>query len=70
MSIQIDGTLCLLDIRFRMLTNRELARAMGFDDDEVEYEFSGNAEDITKQIGNGVEVNTAAALVTAILGDR
>lgn len=64
--VVIDGVLCVLDIRFRMLSNRELARAMGFDDDAV-YEFTGNAGEVTKQIGNAVAVNTAAALVRAVL---
>ena len=40
--IYVDGEPHLLDIRFRMLENHELARAMGFDDDETEYEFHGN----------------------------
>lgn len=66
--VLVDGQPYLLDIRFRMLNNRELARAMGFDD-ESEYEFTGNAEEVTRQIGNAVECNTATALVTAILGD-
>lgn len=65
--VSIDGVLHVLDIRFRMLSNRELARAMGFDDDG-EYLFTGNAGQITRQIGNAVSVATAAALVTAILG--
>lgn len=68
--VQIDGQAYVLDIRFRMLTNRELARAMGFDDAEVEYEFHGTASQVTKQIGNAVPVNLAAALVGAVLGDR
>lgn len=66
--VLIDGVLHVLDIRFRMLTNDELARAMGFSDDEVRYEFSGNIGEVTKQIGNAVAVGTAAALVGAILG--
>ena len=37
-----DGFPCLLDIRFRMLENRDLARAMGFDNEEQSYEFHGN----------------------------
>jgi DNA (cytosine-5)-methyltransferase 1 len=65
--IYVDGVPYLLDIRFRMLTNRELARAMGFDDNESEYEFVGNVAEVTKQIGNAVPVNTACALVKAIL---
>ena len=42
---------------------------MGFDDDESTYEFSGTATQITKQIGNAVPVNLAAALVGALLAD-
>lgn len=67
--VDIDGVPHVLDIRFRMLSNRELARAMGFDDDEVEYEFTGNVGEVTRQIGNAVPVNTAAALVRSILVD-
>ena len=33
----VDGNPYLLDIRFRMLQNSELARAMGFEDDETTY---------------------------------
>ena len=54
-----------LDIRFRMLEPKELARAMGFSDAETAYEFAGNKTEITKQIGNAVPVNLAAALVGA-----
>jgi DNA (cytosine-5)-methyltransferase 1 len=68
--VLIDGVLYLLDIRFRMLTNRELARAMGFSDDEQEYEFTGTQSEVTKQIGNAVPVGLATALVGAILGER
>lgn len=64
----IDGVPHLLDIRFRMLSNRELARAMGFDD-EAEYQFTGNVGQVTRQIGNAVAVNVAAALVRAVLDD-
>jgi len=66
--VMIDGHPYLLDIRFRMLKNRELARAMGFDDGEQQYEFTGTQSQITRQIGNAVCVNLAAALVGAILG--
>ena len=67
--VYLNGQPHLLDIRFRMLQNNELARAMGFDDDESTYEFSGTATQITKQIGNAVPVNLAAALVGALLAD-
>ena len=64
----VDGHPYLLDIRFRMLQNPELARAMGFEDDETSYEFVGNVTEVTKQIGNAVPVHLAAALVKAALG--
>ena len=65
--VVVNGHPFLLDIRFRMLQNTELARAMGFDDEETQYEFVGNIGEVTKQIGNAVPVNLAAALVAAIL---
>ncbi len=70
--VLLDGRPHLLDIRFRMLQNAELARAMGFDDGETAYEFTGNISEVTKQIGNAVPVNLAAALVKAVLdqGER
>ena len=63
----VDGQAYLLDIRFRMLQNSELARAMGFEDEETSYEFVGNIGEVTKQIGNAVPVHLAAALVKAAL---
>ena len=66
----VDGHPYLLDIRFRMLQNPELARAMGFEDDETSYEFVGNVAEVTKQIGNAVPVHLAAALVKAALGQE
>jgi DNA (cytosine-5)-methyltransferase 1 len=67
--VMIDGVLHVLDIKYRMLKNPELARAMGFDDDEYHYEFTGTQTEITKQIGNAVEVHCASALVGAALYD-
>ena len=58
------GQLYLFDILFRMLTPRELARAMGFPDD---YVFVGNRDDVMKQIGNAVSVEVAEALVSAAI---
>jgi len=58
----VDGY--ALDIRFRMLQPKELAAAMGFDSD---YLFSGTREDVVRQIGNAVPVNTARALCEAVL---
>ena len=65
--VHIDGQPYVLDIRFRMLQNGELARAMGFEGEETAYEFVGNASEVTRQIGNAVPVNLAAALVRAAL---
>ena len=53
-----------LEIRFRMLQPRELARAQGFPDS---YEFTGNREAVVKQIGNAVPPPMAAALFEAVL---
>jgi len=56
-----------IDIRFRMLEPKELARAMGFSDEDAAYEFAGNKTEITKQIGNAVPVHVATALVDALM---
>ena len=66
--VLVNGQPFLLDIRFRMLQNAELARAMGFSDEEQQYEFVGNTGQVTKQIGNAVAVGLAAALVGAAIG--
>ena len=68
--VLVDGQPYLLDIRFRMLQNPELARAMGFEDEETSYEFVGNVTEVTRQIGNAVPVHLAAALVKAALGQE
>ena len=65
--IEIDGTLHILDIKFRMLQNNELARAMGFQDEDTDYRFVGNITQVARQIGNAVPVNIASALVSAAL---
>ena len=52
-----------LDIKFRMLTNDELAKAHGMDD----FTFYGNSAEVTKQIGNSVPRNMAKALCHAQL---
>ncbi|KAG1272356.1 hypothetical protein G6F65_011760 [Rhizopus arrhizus] len=44
-----------IDINYRMLHWRELARATSFDDEGEVYDFAGNATEITKQIGNAHE---------------
>lgn len=63
--VEFGGKKYRLDIRFRMLQPRELARAQGFSDD---YRFSGTREQVVKQIGNAVPVNLAKALCKKILG--
>ena len=65
--VLLNGEPYLLDIRYRMLRNTELARAMSFTNEEREYQFVGNVTEVTKQIGNAVPVRTAAALVKAML---
>lgn len=56
-----------IDINYRMLHWRELARATSFDDEGHVYDFAGNATQITKQIGNAVPGRTAKALVGALM---
>jgi DNA (cytosine-5)-methyltransferase 1 len=56
-----------IDILYRMLSWRELARAMSFDDEGEVYQFAGNATEITKQIGNAVPGRTSKALVRALM---
>ena len=53
----------MLDIKFRMLTNEELARAHGMGD----FDFKGTSAEVTKQIGNSVPRNMAKALCHAQL---
>lgn len=58
---------CGLDVRFRMLQPRELARAMGFPDS---YEFTGTKTATIRQIGNAVCVNLARQLCLTLLTDE
>lgn len=48
----------------RMLDPDELARAMGF---PRRYKFRGNKTERTRMVGNAVAVNTARALVRALM---
>jgi DNA (cytosine-5)-methyltransferase 1 len=57
--VEINGEQYLVDILFRMLTPKELARAQGFPDG---YKFTGSTTDVVKQIGNAVPKNLAKAL--------
>jgi DNA (cytosine-5)-methyltransferase 1 len=52
------------DLGFRMLANSELAAAQGFPPD---YWFAGSKADVTKQIGNSVSTDNAAAITSAII---
>jgi len=62
--LEFDGKFFLLDIYFRMLTPRELARAQGFRDDFV---FPVTKTKAVSAIGNAVSRNTAMALVLAVV---
>lgn len=59
-----DGKVYQLDIRFRMLQPKELARAMSF---PKSYKFQGTREQIVKQIGNAVPVQLSYSLVKHLL---
>ena len=64
----IGGTeYVIVDILFRMLRPRELAKAMGFPD---EYRWPATQRDCVRLIGNAVQVDQAAALVGAVLPRR
>jgi DNA (cytosine-5)-methyltransferase 1 len=58
----IDGK--TLDIRFRMLQPRELAKATGFPD---QYQFLGTKTETVKMIGNAVVVEISKALCLSLL---
>lgn len=62
--IEIDGERIVCDLLYRMIAWDELARAMSFPDD---YQFAGNATEITRQIGNAVPGRTVNTLVGALL---
>lgn len=53
-----------LDIRFRMLQPKELAAATSF---PADYQFTGNREDVVKQIGNSWTGELAKALSMEVL---
>ncbi|WP_238180453.1 DNA cytosine methyltransferase [Methylobacterium haplocladii] len=57
------------DILFRMLEPHELAAAMGFNEGEARYEFTGTKTEQIKQIGNAVSVAKMKACVSAIMAD-
>ena len=62
---EIDGY--RLEIYFRMLQPRELARSMGF---PKNYTFRGKKTEVVKQIGNAVSVPVAQALAKSLLQGR
>ena len=55
-------TMRITDVRMRMCTPRELARAMGFPDSFI---LTGTAEEQVARIGNSVPPHLAAAVVAA-----
>lgn len=61
--VVIEGKTYELDIRYRMLKTRELARAQGFRDD---YEFTGTKGDAIRMIGNAVPRRLARSIVAAV----
>lgn len=58
-----------IDIRYRMLHWRELARATSFDHGDEVYDFAGTGTEITKQIGNAVPCKLGEALVEVLMED-
>lgn len=62
--LEIHGQRYQFDVLFRMLDEREIARAQGFPDT---YQFTGTKTQIVKQIGNAVPRRLARALVAAAL---
>ena len=62
--VRIRGELYRFVVLFRMIRNREMARAMGFGGD---YVFHGTIDEQTKMIGNAVSPCVAEALVEAIV---
>ena len=67
--VQVSGCAAevRIDINYRMLHWRELARASSFDEGDHVYDFAGTATEITKQIGNAVPPGMAEALVRALM---
>jgi DNA (cytosine-5)-methyltransferase 1 len=58
-----------IDILYRMLNYRELARGMSLDDEGQVYDFAGTSTEITKQIGNAVPCRLAKALAKTLMED-
>jgi hypothetical protein len=69
--IRIDNVVYVLDSTFRMLRNRELAKAMDLISEErgFEFVFAGTASDVTKQIGNAVASNVMEAIARELCSD-
>ena len=65
--VVVDGERYRMDVRFRMLTPGELAKAQGFPGD---YQFTGTKTEQVKQIGNAVPCGLSRALVGCALRQR
>jgi site-specific DNA-cytosine methylase len=66
--IVVNGTAIGIDILFRMLRWRELARAMGFITKKHSYTFAADTEqDIVRMIGNAVSVEQSYALALEVI---
>jgi hypothetical protein len=69
--IRINGEVHVLDSFFRMLRNRELARAQDLVDETRGYDFvlTGSTQEQTKQLGNAVPSNVMEALTSMLCSD-
>jgi len=66
----IGGVPCLLNIMFRMLEIRDLAKATGLDGEEKSYKLHVNKGEGTKQTGVVFPLHLAATLVRTNLAPQ
>jgi hypothetical protein len=69
--VTINGDIFVLDSFFRMLRNRELARAQDLVDEARGYDFilTGSTQEQTKQLGNAVPSNVMEAIARMLCDD-
>ena len=69
--VTINGHVFVLDSFFRMLRNRELARAQDLVDEARGYDFilTGSTQEQTKQLGNAVPSNVMEAIARMLCDD-